>query len=510
MRKREQTIAGALRITLVGIVILLQFGLILLLAHTLYTDAILVYLAIEILALVDILLLVSRNKNSSYTIAWILTIVLLPVFGHILYVLWGRNGMGGKRHKKTAVAIEHGLTFLEQDEATRLAFAERQPDLKRMAEYLSRKGFPLCGGTTCDYYSLGESQFEAMLADLERAEKFIFLEFFILSDGVLWDRFHEILERKLAEGVEVRIMYDDFGSVVTAPNRKLKTLRRLGAQILRYNPVHRYISRLYINYRNHQKIAVIDGNIGYTGGTNIADEYVNLYEKHGHWKDTGIRLTGDAVWGLTVTFLSMWDGGTDETADYDRYRPTESASGSGFFQPFADGPANNPDNPAEVMYRQIISTAKDYVYITTPYLVINNSMIDALCTAAESGVDVRIITPKIWDHWYVHAVTRSNYKSLLLAGVRIYEYTPGYIHAKTILSDDTHAVTGSINMDYRSFYLHFENGVFICGDPVLADMKRDIDDTLAASEEISLEDYLKQPWYRKFVGGVLRIFAVLL
>jgi len=508
--KTERKIAGMLRIAFVGLAIIFQLLLIILLVRILKTQAIYVYVLIEIVSVVDVIFLVSKNKSSSYTITWLLIIFILPVFGHILFLLWGKSATHGWRTKRLKTSIKRGAGFLEKDPDVYAELGRIHPTRKRISGYLGRKNFPLYENTGCTYFPLGEEQFEVMLADMENADKFIFLEYFILNNGQLWDRIEDVLIRKAGQGVDVRLMFDDLGSIVTAPDNLIKKLKKHNIQAMRFNPVHRYISRLYLNYRNHQKITVIDGNIGYTGGTNIADEYANIYPKHGHWKDTAIRLEGDAVWSLTVTFLQMWESESNTVTDYEVYRPTISGEGQGFYQPFSDGPVNNPDNPAEVMYRTIINNAKDYVYITTPYLVIDNTMLEALCTAAQGGTDVRIITPKIWDHWYVHTVTRSNYGELLESGVRIYEYTPGYMHAKTIISDDDHAVMGSINMDYRSFHLHYENGVWICGTPVLQEIKKDICDTFEVCEEINLDEWLRRPWYVKFIQTILRVFAVLL
>jgi len=302
---------------------------------------------------------------------------------------------------------------------------------------------------------------------------------------------------------------DEFGSITKISNSFVGDLRAQGIQVMMFNPLHVNLFRMFINYRNHQKITVIDGNIGYTGGTNIADEYVNLEKKLGHWKDTAIRLEGDAVWGLTVAFLQMWDSDHHTHSDYLRYRPTIQVPGPGFFQPFVDGPVNNPANPAQEVFLQMIAQARQYVWLTTPYLVIDNSMREMLCMAAKGGIDVRIVTPRIWDHWYVHMVTRSNYGVLLEAGVRVYEYSPGFIHAKTLLSDDDCAVMGSINMDYRSFFLHFENGVWISAAPVLTDIKEDMLATFAVSEEISLAVWKNQPRRTRFAQNLLRIFAPL-
>lgn len=509
-RKTERKIAGLLRLFIVIIAVVLQLSIIFALVSLLMTRAIYVYFIFEAIALLDVVFLVSKQNNSSFRTAWLIVIFALPVMGYVLYIFWGRGTAAGRSGGRIKASIARGVEFLEKDAGVYAEIGAGHPTRKRIAGYLGRKDFPLYKNTECKYYPLGELQFEAMIKDIENARKFIFLEYFILNSGKLWDRFKDVLIRKASQGVEVKILFDDLGSIATAPDNLVKTLARHGIEAKRFNPVHRYISRLYINYRNHQKIAVIDGAAGYVGGTNLADEYANIYPRRGHWKDTAIRLEGDAVWSLTVTFIQMWESESAEKLDYDAYRPECGREGGrGFYQPFTDGPANNPDNPAEAMYRMIINNAKEYVYITTPYLVIDDTMTEALQTAATGGTDVRIITPKTGDQWYVHMVTRSNYGKLLKAGVRIYEYSPGFMHAKTIISDDDHAVTGSINMDYRSFYLHFENGVWICGAPVLKEIKKDILETFEVCEEILLGDWLSRPLRVKIIQTVLNLFAVL-
>ncbi|HQP24720.1 MAG TPA: cardiolipin synthase [Smithellaceae bacterium] len=467
-------------------------------------------MVLGIAGIIEVLSVSEKNRSLTHIVPWLILILLLPVFGYILYLLWGRSGTHSRKSKKIYDILSSGPRWRKQSPGVGASLAEQYPIKKRTAAYLQKEGFPIYANTDCTYFPLGELQFDALLSDLEKAERYIFMEFFIVSQGQLWDRVHEILKLKAAQGVEVRFLYDDLGSIFTLPKDFVKSLSadRISAQ--RFNPAHKYLSRLYLNFRNHQKIVVIDGRIGYTGGTNLADEYANLYEKHGHWKDAAIRLTGEAVWGLTVTFLQMWEAETELPEDYERYHPRTDVAGHGFYQPFDDGPVNHEHNPAEAVYRQTIHSAQSYVWITTPYLVIDEIMIDALSTAAVGGVDVRIVTPKIWDHWYVHMVTRSNYGRLLESGVRIYEYTPGYIHAKTILSDDIHAVTGSINMDYRSFYLHFENGVSIYGAPVLQEIKSDMLAIFMVSEEISLEQWERRPYRVKILQSFLRLFIPLL
>jgi cardiolipin synthase len=476
--------------------------------YQLRSNAIYIYNLIDMLAIIAIAYIVIK-KNNPYSMKWIIIIFLLPVFGLLLYLFFERLDRAGGRNKMLRSSISRGIAHLDKDPKVYAELGALHPHRKRMAGFLGRKGFPLYNNTLSEYYPQGELYFDAMLKDMEKAEQFIFLEYFILNTGKLWDRMRDILIAKAKQGVEIRIMIDDIGSIMTFPSKLLDELREHNIQIVRFNDVHGVFSSYYFNYRNHKKITVIDGNIGYTGGSNIADEYINAFPKHGHWKDTGIRLMGEAVWSLTVAFLKLWDGETKTDTNYELYRPTVSVTGQGYYQPFIDGPADGGDNVAKDTYKSIIYNARDYVYITTPYLVIDATMVDALCLAAHGGTDVRIIVPKKWDKRFVHFVSESNYRELLAAGVRIFEYTPGFIHAKTILSDDDHGVIGTINMDYRSFYLHYENGVWICGSPVIQEIKKDFMSTFDICEEIRLEDWIKRPLHLKFMQNTLRLFAVL-
>lgn len=508
-QKRKQRTPGTVRVVVVMLALCAQLLLVAFLVSLLQQRAVYLYFILEIAGAVMMTVIITKNRNSAYTIAWLIIMMVMPVFGYLLFLLWGTTGLTNRKRTRIQAHIAYGQTFLEPDQTTDAQFLARHPTRQKLRAYLQNEGFPIYQHTQSRYYPLGELQFEQLIADLEQAQKYIFLEYFIVAEGLLWDRIHEILRRKAQQGVEVRVLIDDLGSIERLPDTFVAELQNEGIQAARFNQVHKNIFRMLINNRNHQKITVVDGNIGYTGGTNIADEYVNLTHELGHWKDVAIRLEGAAVWALTVTFLQMWDAETDLQSDYPRYRPTIQVRGRGFYQPFADGPLNNPHNPAEELYRQIIAGAQRYVYITSPYLVIDDAMKDTLCMAAKGGVDVRIVTPKIWDHWYVHMVTKSNYDALLAAGVRIYEYTPGFIHAKIILSDDDNGVISSINMDYRSFFLLFEFGVWICGAPVLADIKADLLNIFAISEEKNLVQWRSRPQYQKFLQHILHIFAPL-
>ena len=502
---------GLLRMIIVALAVILQVFLISFLVISLRQQSLTMYYVLAAIGLVEILVLSEPNRSPAYTFTWMIVILVLPIIGHLLYLLWGKAPTYSRKSKAMRALMLEPIRRPIEDTEVEKQFIEKYPDKKRIWGYLTREGFPLYEGTQSKYYPLGEHQFEDMIRDMEKAERFIFIEYFIIGKGHLWSRIYGILRKKAAEGVEVRVFYDDFGSLIVLPPELMKKNKDGLIQVQAFNPVHKYVSRLYLNYRNHQKIVVIDGNVGYMGGTNLADEYVNLYEKHGHWKDTALRMEGDAVWSLTCIFLKMWQAASGgEKEDSLRYKPTVKLENDGYYQPFCDGPVNQPHNPAESMYKHVISSAKEYVYITTPYLVIDDAMINELCLAARSGVDVRIITPRIWDKWYVHMVTHSNYRALMEAGVRIYEYTPGYIHAKSVLSDDVHGVMGSINMDYRSFYLHFEDGVWVCGSKALKDLKEDMLKTFNVSEEHHLDNWNGRPWYMKLVQGFFRLFAPLL
>ena len=347
-------------------------------------------------------------------------------------------------------------------------------------------GYPTYRNTGLSYYALGEEGFPHMLADVERAERFVFLEYFIIERGRMWDSLHEALARKAAQGVDVRVIYDDIGSVYTLPGSYARELEREGIKCVSFNRLHPLVN-VFVNHRDHRKIMVVDGVVSYTGGVNLADEYVNLRNKFGHWKDNVLRVEGEAVWSHTVMFLTTWNALRHEDDDLEQFR-TSALTGEpdGFICPYAETPLTS-EMVGQDVYLNIINQATRYCYIMTPYLIIDTDMQNALILAAKRGVDVRIITPHIPDKKTVFLMTRSNYRPLVADGVKIYEYTPGFIHAKNFLADDCLAVCGSINLDYRSLVHHFECGVWMYGTDCIRDMRRDFLDTVAVSQEITEE-----------------------
>ena len=510
--KRWRLLSGMIRVGIVALAVMMQVALVIFITFTLQEYSAIAFLLIEVAAAIIALFIISSpNLNSSSRIAWLFLMIFVPIIGAALYLLWGNVNIDRRERGFIEKSFNHGNRFLRNNLQIRKDFQDAYPHWLRLARYLDECGFPMYQGTDTRYYPLGELWLEALLEDLEKAEHFIFIEMFIVEDGTFWRRVFDVLQRKAAQGVKIRFMYDDMGSLLCFSNKDAEYVRSFGIDVQIFNKVQRNVSSLYINYRNHQKIVVIDGDVGYVGGSNFADEYANYYPKHGHWKDVSMRMEGDATWSLTVFFLQMWDLNCKTlTEDYDIYRPRQSGQEKGFYVPMVDGPANNPHNPGLDMYKLLIANAQDYCYITTPYLVLDSDMVDSLCLAARSGVDLRIIVPHIPDHWYVHVVTQSFYKILMSVGVRIYEYTPGYIHSKTVLVDDEIGVIGSINMDFRSFYLHYEDAVLICDSPILSDMKEDFLYTIAHSQEIELEKWLKRPWPKRFMQMIMRIFAPML
>jgi cardiolipin synthase len=503
-------LSGVLRAVLVGLLVLFQFALIIYLSFALREYTIYLYTTLQVLSIIIVVGLVNDNRNASYKIGWICIIAALPISGHIMFMLWGNRRIM-KLEKGILAKLQRGAKFLDYDSEVVGKFSEKYPTKSRTARYLESNSFPLYKNNKVDYYPMGEDVFDAIFEETAKAQNFILLNFFIVGEGVLWERLHQLLLRKIAEGVKVLFLYDDFGAMLRTPSNFKRSLEAEGFEIRVFNPINKYTDKLYMNYRSHQKIIVVDGNVGFTGGINLADEYVNLVHRFGVWKDNAIRVEGDAVWGLTVTFLQMWEVcSTGAPIDYNPYRPTKQFPENDVFcQVFSDGPANNPRNPVENMYKQMIYYAKKILYITTPYLIIEDDMREALVMAADSGIDVRIITPFIPDKKNVKILTNYNYGRLLEGGVRIFEYTPGFIHAKTIINEDC-GIVGTINMDYRSFHLHYECGVWFCDKAAVGIVKEDLLKTMEQCKEVTYEEWRNRPLILKIQQKFLNLFSTLM
>ena len=464
------------------------------------------------LSVVAVFWIVNRSSEPAYKIAWIVPILTFPIFGGLFYLLFGGNKLSKRTRRKMEGMDRKMVEVLGPDfkAESLIHFGE---DAVHQARYLEHMAHcPVYGGTQTEYFPLGEDCFARMVEELKKAERYIFLEYFIIEDGVMWDTILDILTEKVREGVDVRLMYDDIGCMFTLPREYAAELeKRTGIQCCVFNPFVPILS-LRLNNRDHRKILVVDGKTAFTGGINLADEYINQKVRFGHWKDSAILVRGEAAWSMTVMFLTLWDYARDtDSGDYNAFRPVweTPVKGEGYVQPYTDSPLDG-EAVGQSVYLNLINRARRYVYLTTPYLIVDDSMNTALCIAAKSGVDVRILTPHIPDKKIVFEVTRAHYDALLEAGVKIYEYTPGFVHAKNFAVDDKFGTVGTVNMDYRSLFLHFENGVWLCGDPTVRDIKADFLATLEQCQPVTLEQSRALPWWRKAYRAVLRVFAPLM
>lgn len=500
------------RVVLVAAAIVIQVAALILMINRFSTYFSVFYGITLAASIVAVLAIANGKGNAGYKIAWIILIMSFPIFGGLFYLMFGGSRMGSFLKKRMDSMRQQLIDALPPDDSILEELEKENPDAARQVHYLMHHAHcPPYKDTYTRYLPLGEVKFEALVEELKKAERYIFLEYFIVEEGIMWNSILDILKEKAAAGVDVRMIYDDFGCIMKLPYRYDRKLEKMGIKCCRFSPFIPVLSTR-LNNRNHRKIAVIDGHTAFTGGINLADEYINAIEKHGHWKDSAILVKGPAAWSLTVMFLTMWNylRGTDE--DLSAFKPEalpDVPPSSGIVQPYHDNPLD--DNPVgETVYLNMIGRAKRYVYINTPYLILDSAMQTALCAAAESGVDVRLVTPHIPDKWYVHAVSRSYYQVLMEAGVKIYEYTPGFMHCKTFVADDEFAVVGTINLDYRSLYQHFECGVWLYNTSTVEEIRDDFLKTLEQCHEFDIDAYLSRSIHRRIATAILRLFAPLM
>ncbi len=467
---------------------------------------------LTIVSIVAVLYIISKRDKGAYKTAWAILILAFPLFGGLMYLLFTFQSSKwrftkGVLHAQSKAKALYSLPGTDYETAITQLPAHRQ-----QIRYLQDSaGFPVYSNTETSYLTPGEKKLDVLLEELEKAENYIFLEYFIVQEGVMWDSILEVLKRKASQGVTVRLIYDDMGCFFTLPKDYPAQLKKYGIQCAVFNPF-RPVLTVKQNNRDHRKIAVIDGKVAFTGGINLADEYINAIEKYGHWKDAAVMLKGKAAWGFTLIFLQMWEMCTGTNEDYGAFYPWKHqdcpVTAKGFVQPYADSPTDS-ENVGEHVYLQILNNAKEYVYINTPYLIVDDSMLSALCLAAKSGVDIRIVTPHRWDKWAVHMTTRSYYRELIKAGVKVYEYTNGFVHSKTFVSDDRTATVGTTNLDFRSLYLHFECGALLYETDAVMEVKEDFLQTLDICQEVTEKDCKANIVVRLF-QDILRLFAPLM
>ena len=492
------------RITITVVLVALQVAWVLWAFFSLTTGRVWVNVGLQLLSLLMMLYLVRKDENSAYKIGWIA--LMLPLLGGALYLSFGNKRPAKQlRSKLQAVDEAHRADLVQQPDQV----AGLDASGLGMSRYLARYGrYPAWKNTAAQYFACGEAMYPQLLRDLERAEHTIFVEYFIVHTGKMWDGVEAILRRKAAQGVDVRLIYDDFGSLLGLPKDFVVRMERAHIRCIPFNPVVPVLS-LVMNHRDHRKIVVIDGRIAYTGGVNIADEYANLIERFGYWKDSGVCLEGEGAWGLTASFIRMCVnlGGVMHN-EHDYYRPHTPVKSEGFCQPFTDGPQNNPDNPAEDVFLQMISGARRFLYITTPYFIPDESLMRALCIAGDGGVDVRLMLPGKPDHWYADCVAESYFGELIKHGVKVYRYTPGFLHGKSIMVDREAAFVGSANMDYRSFELDYECGVMVYSAPMIESLLEDMDMIVDRSHLVTAEEWAKRSVLRRVFEPLLRLFAI--
>ncbi len=500
---------------IISLLILIQIiGVVILLA---YLEDSFVYVSVgcRILSIIILLHIVYKYEKPEYKIPWIIAVLLIPSLGLVVYFLFGHVIMSRKMRRKYQSEEDMRQRALANKKDLTVELENIDPELAGQVKYITATAKEkVFSKTSCTYLRSGEDYFASLLTDLKNAKHFIFLEYFILGKGKILDQVIEILEEKVKEGVEVRVIYDDIGSIKVLPYNYDDRLKKKGIKCIKFNKYRPFANVAY-NNRDHRKIVVIDGYIGYTGGINIADEYCNYIERFGHWKDTGIRLYGEAVETLTFMFIKSYNIFGNEKLKYANYGSNkylnEKIESCGYFQPFGDGPAPIDEYYiGENAYMNMINQATKYLYITTPYLIVDHELSNALCNAALRGVDVRIITPGIPDKKIVNIITKNSYGPLIKAGVKIYEYTPGFIHAKSMIADDKCAIIGTINLDYRSLVHHFECGCLIINNPVIQDIKDDFLKTQELSQMPSKKVYESKHLLYKLFVCILKLFAPLM
>ena len=468
------------------------------------------YMVLQAVYVGLILRLVNKDSNPAIKITWILLVVLAPPVGVFLYFFvemdWGHRVL----NRRLSALVRRTAPLLPDQSALRDRLHTENPELASLSDYLWRKGhFDIYENTEAEYLPSGEAANEAILRELDRAEKFIFMEFFIIDEGVMWGRILQKLEEKISQGVEVRVLYDGTCALFRLPYRYPKMLETLGVRCKMFSPLRPLVSTHY-NNRDHRKILVVDGRVAFTGGVNLADEYINKKQLYGHWKDVGVMLRGEAVRAFTLMFLQMWNINerSDNFAKY-LYVKHTTVPARGYVLPYGDSPLDD-ERMSKMVYMDILNRALRYVHIMTPYLILDSEMITALTFAAKRGVDVAIMLPHIPDKQYAFALAKTHYRQLLEAGVRILEYTPGFVHAKVFVSDDVRAVVGTVNLDYRSLYLHFECAAYLCDSPAVADVERDFQQTAAQCQSIQMEDLAKIPLLTRATGWLLKVVAPLM
>lgn len=498
------------RLTIVSFALLIQLcwiGFIPVLLNSLYYP---ISLLFSLLSFIVVAFIINKQTDPSIKLAWIVPILIFPFLGWVIYLLFGtRFSTASIRKRISQVSIVTAGDLPSSDEIIKKTASENR-HISGQMQYVASNNFPVYENSSAKYYALGDDMFPDLLEELKKAEKYIFIEIFIIKPGYMWDSILDVLVEKVKAGLDVRVMYDDMGCINHLPSKYYKTLEKVGIKCISFNRFRPFLS-VIMNNRDHRKIIVIDGKVAFTGGANFADEYINKVSRFGHWKDAVVMIKGEAVKSFIKLFLEMWNGLRNTDSDIKAFLPPECISEStseGLIQPYGDSPLNG-EVLGENIYLNIINNAVNYVYIFTPYLVVDNVISESLILAAKRGVDVRIVIPNIPDKKTVYQLTLSHCPALMAAGVKIYSYTPGFIHSKCFVCDDIIATVGTINLDYRSLYIHFECGCIFYNSPVVRSVYEDMINTFEQSEVLSIP-HRRRGILKNFYFAVLRLFAPLL
>ena len=510
----NQSRRGILRIVfsrtvISALLLVLNFFLVFSFLFELFEGITLVFGGLAVATAVMMVIILNSSDDPPFKLSWCILVALLPLFGIVLYTFVHLD-LGSRLSKKMLErSIAASQPFIPDSSAAEDAIARDDPDTAGILRYLRLHGnAPAYANTGVRYFPLGEDKFEEMLLRMEQAEHFIFLEYFIVYPGFMWGKILDVLSRKAKEGVEIRVLYDGMNAVANLPHDYPGQLEKLGIQCKMFSPVRPFVSTHY-NNRDHRKILVVDGHTAFTGGINLQDRYINREEVFGHWKDTAIIVHGEAARGFTLMFLQMWNINEREQAYEPYLQNCLSVPAAGYVIPYNEDP-NRTERVAKAVYMSILNGAREYAYIMTPYLILDSELSGALQFAARRGVDVRIILPHIPDKRTAFMLAKSHYRELLDAGVKIYEYTPGFVHAKVFLSDDIRGTVGSINLDYRSLYLHYECAAYLYKVPALSDIKADFADTFEKSQLITPEAVKNQSLFSRITAALLKVAAPLM
>ena len=494
------------RALIVIIGVILQFGFAIMIRLFFYKYLGIITLIYSVASVLIVLGILKNSTRLSNDVPWIILILIFPIFGTILLITLGRNYSKNKLLKNIFKFENKYSKYLIQDEGIKKE-VEKQ-DLDNIKYLMNRTNYFVSTNNEVTYYNFGEKFYPELIKELNKAEKFIFMEYFIVNEGVMWNGILDILKEKAAKGVDVRIMYDDMGSIAMLSTNYSKQLAKFNIKCIPFNKLSPFRG-IFMNNRDHRKITVIDGKVAFSGGVNLSDEYINVNSKLGIWKDNGIKIVGDAIWNLTVLFLTLWNANVNEDKDISKFKYDfgNTKKNNGFVIPYGVAPLHR-DLIGEDVYINMINSAKKYLYIMTPYLIIDTDMVNSLCRAAKRGVDVRIIVPGIPDKKIVYTQTSSFFRVLHNNGVKIFKFTKGFVHSKVFLSDDVRAVVGTINMDYRSLYLHFENGIYMENVKTIKDVYKDFEETFKDSKELNDKD-VKAGFIKSIWQSILRLFAPL-